>query len=86
VLNVRAAVRNQAEADAQAKAILEERAQQFVTGTGESIGLPELLPDVNVAVGGLGPAFSKTYYVPEATHRMDGSGYRTTFKVQETKV
>jgi phage protein D len=86
VLNVRSAVRNQAEADARAKAVLEERAQQFVTGTGESVGLPELLPDVNVAIGGLGPAFSKTYYVPEATHRLDGSSYRTTFKVQETTV
>lgn len=86
VLNVRAAVRTQAEADARAKGILEERAQQFVTGTGESVGLPELLPDINVAIDGLGPAFSKTYYVSEATHRMDSSGYRTTFKAQETTV
>ena len=38
----------QAEADERAKAILEERAQDFVTGDGECIGLPDLLPDTNV--------------------------------------
>jgi phage protein D len=86
VLNLRAAVHTQAEADARARAILEERAQEFLTGSGESIGLPELLPDTNVTISGLGPAFSKTYYLSEATHRIDGGGYRTTFKVQETTV
>ncbi|MFC8130887.1 phage late control D family protein [Streptomyces sp. NPDC057302] len=86
VLNSRAAVRTQSEADARAKAILEERAQSFLTGSGESVGLPELLPDTNVAISGLGPAFSKTYYLGEATHRIDGGGYHTTFTVQETTV
>ena len=86
VLSVRAAVHTQAEADARAKAILEERAQQFVTGRGESIGIPDLVPDVNIALGGMGRGFSKTYYVSEATHTLDGSGYRTSFKVQETTV
>ena len=65
---------------------VEERAQQFVTGTGESIGLPELVPDTNVALLGLGRGFSKTYYLSEATHTIDGNGYQTTFKVQETTV
>lgn len=83
VLNVRAPVKNQAEADALAQAILDERAQKFVTGSGESIGLPEILPDTRLTLGGLGRAFSKTYYVTEATHKIDGSGYRTTFKVEE---
>jgi phage protein D len=86
VLHVRAAVRTQAEADARAKAVLEERAQDFVTGSGESIGVPEILPDTNIALTGLGRAFSKTYYVSEATHKLDRSGYHTTFKVQETTV
>ncbi|OJF14198.1 phage late control D family protein [Couchioplanes caeruleus] len=86
VLNLPAAVRTQAEADARAKAVLEERAEAFLTGSGESIGLPELLPDTNVGVEGLGPAFSKTYYVSQASHRVDGGGYRTTFQVQETTI
>ena len=86
VLNMRAAVTSQAEADARAKAVLEERAQDFVTGNGESVGMPEILPDTNSRSRGLGRAFSKTYYVSEATHTLDGNGYRTTFTVQETTV
>ena len=86
VLNIRAAVHTQAEADARAKAVLEERAQEFVTGSGESIGAPELLPDTNLSLKGLGRAFSKTYYLSEATHKIDSGGYRTSFTVQETTV
>lgn len=85
-LSLRAGVRSQAEADARARAVLEERAESFLTGTGESIGLPELLPDTNVAIRGLGPAFSKTYYVSQTTHRLDRAGYQTSFQVQETTV
>jgi phage protein D len=86
VLKLRAAVHTQAEADARAKAILEERAQDFVTGDGECVGLPEIVPDSNIALAGLGRAFNKTYYVTEATHSLDASGYRTRFQVRETTV
>jgi uncharacterized protein len=84
VMRVRAAVHSEAEATARAQAILEERAQQFLTGNVETIGLPEIVPDINVALTGLGVAFSKTYYVSAATHGFDSGGYRTTCKVQET--
>lgn len=86
VLHMRAAVHAQDEADARAKAVLEERGQTFVTGSGESIGVPEILPDTNVALGGLGRAFSRTYYVSAATHKIDGRGYHTTFTVQESTI
>ncbi|TCM35982.1 phage late control D family protein [Kribbella sp. VKM Ac-2568] len=86
LLSVRAPVHTQAEADERAKALLDERAQDFVTGSGECIGLPEIVPDVNVELGGMGQGFSKTYWVSEATHTIDGGGYKTTFKVQETTV
>ena len=84
VLSIPAAVRDQADADAQAKGILEERAQGFVTGQGQCIGLPAIMPDVNVALTGLGRSFSKTYYVNGAVHSLDSSGYRTNFQVEET--
>ncbi|MET1133555.1 MAG: hypothetical protein ABWX60_09055, partial [Aeromicrobium sp.] len=86
VLSVRAPVHTQAEADERAKAILDERAQDFVTGSGECIGLPEIVPDVNIELGGMGRGFSKTYWVAEATHTIDSGGYSTSFKVQETTV
>jgi Bacteriophage probable baseplate hub protein len=86
VLNLRAAVHTQAEADARARAVLQDRAQDFVKGTGESLGVPEILPDTNITIKGLGRAFSRTYYVSEATHKINGSGYRTSFKVERPTV
>jgi phage protein D len=75
---------SQAEADQRAKAALNERAKDFLTGDGESMGLPELRPGRNVELAGLGAPFSKTYYIQQATHKIDTNGYRTRFKVKET--
>jgi phage protein D len=82
-IKVSAPVRDQAEADARALAILEARAHAFVTGEGECIGTPGILPDTRLTLSGLGRVFSKSYYVSEATHQLDISGYRTRFAVQE---
>jgi phage protein D len=83
-LRIRQPVFTQAEADQRAKAALNERAKQFLTGEGETIGLPEIRPDRNVELDNLGVPFAKTYYVQEATHKIDSNGYRTRFKVKET--
>jgi uncharacterized protein len=83
-LRLRQPVFTQAEANQRAKAALNEKAKQFLTGEGETIGLPEIRPDRNVALDGLGSPFSKTYYIQQATHKIDPSGYRTRFKVKET--
>ncbi len=85
-MRVRAAVHTQAEAQERADAILEERAQEFLKGEGESVGLPEIVPDVNIALKDLGDPFDKTYYVNAAKHKVGGSGYRTSFSVEETTV
>jgi uncharacterized protein len=61
-----------------------ERAQEFLTGEGEILGLPEIRPDRTVALEAIGHRFSKAYYVEEATHHIDANGYRTRFKVKET--
>ena len=84
VLRMRQPVFTQSEADQRAKAALNERAKQFLTGEGEAIGLPELRPDRNVELADLGVPFSKTYYIQQATHKIDSGGYRTRFKVKET--
>ena len=83
VLRIRQPVFSQAEADKRAKAALNETAKKFLTGDAESIGLPEIRPDKNVEMTNLGE-FSKTYYVQQATHKVDSNGYRTRFKVKET--
>jgi hypothetical protein len=84
VLRLRQPVFTQAEADKRANAALNERAKKFLTGDAEAIGLPEIRPDKNVEIANLGSPFSKTYYVQQATHKIDSNGYRTRFKVKET--
>jgi phage protein D len=83
-LRLRQPVFTQAEANQRAEAALNERAKQFLTGDGEAIGLPEIRPDRNVELTKLGIPFSKTYYIQQATHKIDSNGYRTRFKVKET--
>lgn len=84
IQRLRQPVFTQAEADTRAKAALNERATKFLTGDGECFGLPEIVPDTTIQLDNLGKPFSTTYYVTEATHKLDGSGYRTRFKVRET--
>lgn len=83
-LRLRQPVFTQSEANQRARAALDERAQQFLTGEGEAMGLPEVRPDRNVALDKLGVPFSKTYYIQQATHKIDANGYRMRFKVKET--
>jgi uncharacterized protein len=85
-LRVRQPVFSQQEADRRAVAILKRRSEGFVGGRGESIGLPEIRPNVNVALKGLGNLFSATFYVQQATHTVDTSGYRTTFEVKDPTI
>jgi phage protein D len=85
-LRLRQPVFTQAEADKRAKAALSEKTRKFVTGEAEAIGLPELRPDRTVQMDNLGAAFSKIYYIEQATHRVDSNGYRTQFKVRETQL
>ena len=84
-LRLRQPVFTQAEADKRAKAALGELTRKFLTGDAESVGVPELRPDCTVELVGLGDTFSKIYYIEQATHKVDTSGYRTKFKVREAK-
>jgi Bacteriophage probable baseplate hub protein len=85
-LRVRLPVYSQQEADRQAKAILKKRSEGFVKGSGESIGIPEILADKNIALKGLGDMFSRTYYIEQSTHTINTSGYKTSFRVKDTTI
>ena len=85
-LRVREPVFSQQEADQRARAILKRRAQGFVGGRGESLGIPELRPNINITLGGLGEFFNTTFYVTHTTHTVDSSGYRTSFEVGDTTI
>jgi phage protein D len=85
-LRVREPVFSQQEADRRARAILKRRAEGFVGGRGESIGIPELRANANVSLRGLGCLFSATLLIQQATHTVDSSGYRTTFEIKDVTI
>jgi Bacteriophage probable baseplate hub protein len=85
-LRIREPVFSQQEADLRARAILKRRAEGFVGGRGESIGIPELKPNVNVSLKGLGAFFATTFYIQQTTHTVSSSGYRTTFEVKDVTI
>ncbi len=62
--------------------LLRERAYEFITGTGQVIGLPDLRPGANLELNGLGTRFSGTYYVKKVEHSLGSSGYTTQFDVR----
>jgi phage protein D len=75
-------VRSQQEATARAKAIYNDKALHFVTGSATTVGLPELRSGQLVEIEGVGYRFDGEYLVTETTHSFGGSGYQTSFKVQ----
>jgi phage protein D len=65
-----------------AMSLLRERAYQYLTGSGQVIGLPDLRPGDNVELQGLGKRFSGEYYVTKVEHSLGSNGYLTSFDVR----
>jgi phage protein D len=80
---VDAPVNSKEEADALAKSLLLKRAYDYITGSGQCIGLPDLRPGNNVELTGLGRRFSGTYYVKKVEHTFGSNGYHTQFDVRK---
>jgi uncharacterized protein len=67
------------EAKQVARADMERRALDYMTGNGSCIGNPKLLSRTVIALANLGPRCSGSYYVTSTTHTIDSGGYRTEF-------
>lgn len=74
-----------ASASAQAKhvadAMLNRRAMQLVSGTGECLGIPELRAGRYLKISGAGKTYNQPYYVTAASHVLDEEGYATRFRL-----
>lgn len=81
---VDAPVLSQQEAKTLAVSLLQERAYEFITGSGQVIGLPDLRPGQLVDLKGLGKRFSGSYFVTKVTHTLGSSGYLTQFDARRT--
>lgn len=83
---LRVPVQSKEEADSVAVSELKRISEVFVQGNGECWGIPEIRAGETVELRGLDDMFTKNYYVKRATHRMNSSGYRTSFDVTERTV
>jgi hypothetical protein len=79
---LRLPVASREEAEREAAAALERALAGTVGGTGETVGLPELIAGETVSLDGL-DVFTNVYYILRTTHRVDDSGYTTSFEVTE---
>jgi phage protein D len=79
----RIACDSKAEAEQIARSKLSLLSMARATGYGVSDGIPALSAGMTVRIEGVGELFVGNYYVTRVTHRMQGSGYQTTFEVTE---
>jgi phage protein D len=74
-------VHSQQEAREVARALLQERANQFITGTAKTVGVAALQPGDTVRMRGLGSRFSISYLVTKVVHSLGAAGFTTEFEV-----
>jgi uncharacterized protein len=80
-------VMSQAEADQMARALLNQRLLELVTGSGSCLGRTDLRSGKVIRIEGVGKSFSGQYYVTGATHSYSPQGgYRTNFSVRRNAV
>lgn len=66
-----------------AESLLKEILEGMFEGTGSCIGIPDLRAGEMVNISGVGQKFRGAYRLKKVTHRIDGSGYRTSFEVTQ---
>lgn len=80
-------IEDEQEAKQKAKDHLSRMAKDLVTGSGSTLGLPELRAGRPVYIRGLGKRFSGRYLITKTTHTIGDSGYTTQFdaRMEELK-
>lgn len=68
---------DKSEADAMAKAVLNDASRKFVTGRAETVGLPELRAGRYVSFKGFWGTGSKTVYIVGCRHEINRDGFMT---------
>jgi phage protein D/phage baseplate assembly protein gpV len=76
-------VDNPLQAGVLARALLADLLEGMYEGEGECIGLPDLTAGRYVEIRGVGRRFSGTFRARKVVHRIDGSGFRTSFSITQ---
>jgi phage protein D/phage baseplate assembly protein gpV len=80
---LRQTVKNPLGAAELAKSLLADLLEGMYEGSGSCIGLPDLTAGRYVTIAGVGRRFSGTYRARKVTHRIDGSGFTTSFSITQ---
>ncbi len=75
-----------AECVAHSKATYNNQAMGLLSGTAETIGVPDLRAGQTIQLLGVGPRFEGQYLIDEATHEIGGDGYKTSLSVKRNSV
>ena len=75
-------IESEQEAIKKAQGILSENLKDLITGSGSTIGLPELRAGRTVLIDGLGLRYSGKYTLTETTHVIGSGGYTTEFQAR----
>ncbi len=78
---VESKVKSLSEAQEMADSILNEKAMKLITGSGESLGIPELRAGKYIKLEGVGKKMNQPLYLTSVSHSISASGYITNFKV-----
>ena len=78
-------VRTQKECEALAQHRLNSIAMGFVSGEGECIGIPELIPGRYIKIDGADDKTVGTYFITRVRHRFSDGEYLTAFEVKGAK-
>jgi phage protein D/phage baseplate assembly protein gpV len=76
-------VKNPLSAAELARSLLADLLEGMYEGSGSCIGLPDLTAGRYVEIRGVGRRFSGTYRARKVTHRIDGSGFTTSFSITQ---
>ena len=68
-----------------AQARFDQKAYSFVSGRGQCIGIPELIPGRYITLKGFDKTVSDQYFISKVTHEFNADGYYTTFEVKGAK-
>jgi phage protein D len=80
--SIREPIYSYEEAEKRARSVLDNASDQFIKGSGECLGIPEIRAGSYINIEGLGKQFSMKYYLESTTHKIDTSGYTTEFSVK----
>lgn len=75
-------ISSQEEANQEARGILENLIKSLVTGSGSTVGLPDLRAGKTVQINGMGLRYDGRYVITETTHKFGSSGYTTDFSAR----